>query len=91
MSDPHSRPMVQYVRSATIRARYNLSVAHFYRLKNHPDPLKRFPHPTLILGDLPLWSEDTLAAWEAGQRKEAKARAKRHLAKRGRAPVEEEQ
>lgn len=70
MSDIYSRPNTQYVRAATIRARFKLSPTQFYKLRNHPNPLKRFPHPTLILGDLPLWSEAVIAAWEAAQQRE---------------------
>lgn len=70
MSDLYARPMTQYVRSAMIRARYRLTPTQFYKLRNHANPLKRFPRPTLILGDLPLWSEDVITAWEAAQRKE---------------------
>jgi hypothetical protein len=74
---PYTRPHAQYVRSAGIMARYNLSKTLFYQLRNHPDPLRRFPHPTLILGDRPLWSEDVLAAWEAAQAREEAARQHR--------------
>jgi predicted DNA-binding transcriptional regulator AlpA len=72
-TEPYSRPMTQYVRSATIRERYKLSATQFYKLRNHANPLKRFPRPTMILGDMPLWSEDALTAWEAAQKRETKA------------------
>jgi len=69
-----ARPQTQYLRATAIQERYHLSRSQFYRLRHLVNPIKRFPHPTLILGDTPLWSEDVLTAWEAGQRREEEQR-----------------
>jgi hypothetical protein len=67
---PYARPNTQYVRATTIQARYGLSPTLFYKLRHLADPLRRFPNPTLILGDTPLWSEDVLTAWDAAQKRD---------------------
>jgi hypothetical protein len=88
MADLFTRPTTQYVRSAMIRLRFQLSSGQFYKLRNHPDPVKRFPHPTLILGDLPLWALDVVDAWEVGQQRLAAEEAREAAAKAAEAEAE---
>lgn len=61
---PVERRETRYLRASTIKQRYGFSTATFYRLRHHPNPLKRFPRPAMILGTYPLWAESDLIAYE---------------------------
>lgn len=69
LTPPPPPPSTRYLRGPSIIKRYGFSSRTFHRLRTHPDPLKRFPRPALILGSLPLWRESDLIAYEAAHKK----------------------
>lgn len=69
LTPPPAPPPIRYLRGPSVMKRYGFSRKTFYRLRTHPDPLKRFPRPALILGTLPLWRESDLIAYEAAHNK----------------------
>lgn len=69
LTPPPPAPQTRYLRAKSVMKRYDISALKLYRMRTHPDPLKRFPRPTMILGSFPLWSERDLDAYDAAHRK----------------------
>lgn len=71
MNTIFDRPPTQYLRRRDVTKRYDFSTEQFYRLRHHPDPLQRFPRPTMILLGQPLWSLSDLEAYDNARRVKA--------------------
>lgn len=63
-----------YLRRMDIVERLGLSKATLLRLRKHPDPAVRFPKPTMILNNVPLWAIETIEAYERAQQELSKTR-----------------
>lgn len=73
MTSPQQK---QYLRIADIRRRLGgISGQMFWRLRQNPDPKRRFPAPTMILGrNMPLWAIEVVEQYEREQKEYSKAR-----------------
>jgi hypothetical protein len=72
-------PSERFFGKAEVALRYDMTVRHLNKLLQHPDPERRFPAPTLVVGLKPGWSEADLDRFDAEQAELSKRRSVRQF------------
>ena len=64
----------KYMTRKDVLRRFHISSSGLHLFRTHADPDRRFPPPTLIMGQTPLWAIDVVEAFDNRQRELSKER-----------------
>lgn len=67
MSVGEAERKAKYLRRNDIYRRFGITRMTLHRLRHHEDPELRFPEPTMVLMNSPLWSIEAVAQYEQRQ------------------------